>query len=96
MFKNKLKDAIPENFTIIFSYGGRQDDMIDPAVDRHSVVFETLGQLQDNGYADAAEYDTVALEDNPKIGLIYHGNKSFENTEWVGQWEAVINASIKS
>lgn len=75
-------DKLPNNFTLIYSYGGRQDAMIDPLKDRHSIVFESLSQLNNNGYADASKFDTVALEENPRIGLVYHGTKKFANTEW--------------
>lgn len=94
MFKNQLKYSIEvPNFTIIYSYGGRQDHLIDPNNDRHSIVFETIGQLKAHGYADASEYDTVAYDTNPKIGLVYHGTKNFANTEWAPVLAQMLQAA---
>lgn len=73
-FKNK---QLPNNFTVIFSYGGKLDHLIDRQTDRHSAVFSTLEQLLDSGYADAHKDDSIAFtSNNNKIGLVYHGSKS--------------------
>mgnify|MGYP000497495653 CR=1 FL=1 len=85
MFKNlKTKHGynLPENFKLIFSFGGKQDDKIDKSVDRHSAVFETLDALKAAGYVDASSDDIKALGDNNRIGLVYHGAKSYRNTAW--------------
>lgn len=73
---------LPKNFTVIFSFGGTQDKLIDVTKDRHSLVFESLEDLIRAGYSDASNQDDVALGVNPKIGLIYHGTKNIENTNW--------------
>jgi hypothetical protein len=82
MFKNMKYSEKPSNLTIIYSFGGTEDKKIDVNKDRHSRVFETLEQLQAAGYADASKDDSVALGVNPKIGLVYHGNKNYSNTNW--------------
>lgn len=76
------KFILPDNLCIIYSLGGKQDHLIDQTKDRHSRVFETLDQLQALGYVDTSKDDTLALGINPKIGLVYHGNKSYSNTLW--------------
>jgi hypothetical protein len=73
---------LPKNFTVIYSFGGTQDRLIDVKRDRHSLVFETHEDLIRAGYADASNQDDIALEDNPRIGLVYHGTKNIENTNW--------------
>lgn len=73
---------LPKNLIIIFSLGGKQDHLIDRQKDRHSRVFESLEQLQSAGYIDTSHDDTNALKDNPKVGLVYHGNKGFNKTNW--------------
>jgi hypothetical protein len=73
---------LPSNFTLIYSLGGRQDSLIDQANDRHSRVFETIEELTAAGYVDTSKDDLKALGSNPKIGLVYHGNKNFEKTSW--------------
>jgi len=72
---------IPSNFIVIYSYGGTEDKLIDRNVDRHSWVFSSLEALQAAGYADASKDDAQALGDNPRIGLVYHGVKSYTNTD---------------
>jgi hypothetical protein len=81
MIKRRQKD-LPKNLTIIFSFGGTEDRLIDVDKDRHSLVFESVEQLQACGYADASNQDDIALGENPKIGLVYHGTKKLENTNW--------------
>lgn len=77
-----LKDKqLPNNFTTIFSYGGKFDSFIDREKDRHSSVFQDLESLVSKGYSDASKDDSVAFtSDSNKIGLIYHGYKSKEWT----------------
>ena len=73
---------LPNNFTIIFSLGGKQDNLINQSADRHSRVFESLEQLQAAGYIDTSHDDTLAIGENGKIGLVYHGAKNYKNTAW--------------
>jgi hypothetical protein len=81
LFKRRLKD-IPSNFKVIFSFGGTEDKLIDVKRDRHSLVFTSLKELKSRGYANASEQDDIALGTNPRIGLVYHGTKNIENTNW--------------
>lgn len=84
VFKQYHQDGlIPSNFTVIYSYGGTEDKLIDRNTDRHSWVFSSLKALKAAGYAAANVDDSVALKANPKIGLVYHGTKNIENTNWV-------------
>lgn len=73
---------LPDNLVIIFSLGGKQDFLIDQSIDRHSKVFDSIESLRHAGYTDASHDDTLALGENNKIGLIYHGNKNFNKTTW--------------
>ena len=83
LFKDlTARKELPANLTLIYSYGGTEDKLIDPKVDRHSAVFSSEEELLAAGYADSSEDDAVALGTNPKIGLIYHGTKNIENTDW--------------
>lgn len=68
----------PDNFTLIYSYGGKQDAYITES-DRHSKVFES--NVPDN-YIDASDDDMLALTKNVNVALVYHGAKSFKNTLW--------------
>lgn len=73
---------LPSNFTLIYSLGGREDNLIDWNTDRHSRVFETSQELIDAGYVDASKSDLQAIGNNKRIGLTYHGNKNYSNTSW--------------
>jgi hypothetical protein len=73
----------PNNFIIIFSFGGLQDNLIDITRDRHSLVFPSLYAAKKAGYANASENDAVAFQSkNHKIGLVFHHAKNIENTNW--------------
>lgn len=74
MVKN-YADKIPSNLKIIFSYGGKQDFLIDRSKDRHSMVFRNETDLLNAGYIDASHDDTLATTPNKKVGLVYHGTK---------------------
>jgi len=65
---------LPSNFKLVYSEGGKLDHLI-KATDRHSRVFPDLNTLKAAGYADTSKDDSVALGDNHRIGLIYHGSK---------------------
>lgn len=60
---------LPPNFTVIYSFGGKLDHLIDVKKDRHAIVYdETLP----DGYSYANDNDHVALARNKKIGLKKH------------------------
>lgn len=63
---------LPDNFTLIKSEGGKRDDLIDAAHDRHARIFKTEAELIAAGYANASENDLIATGSNPKIGLLSH------------------------
>lgn len=65
---------VPVNLTIIFSYGGKQDRLINPKLDRHARVFNSIEELDRAGYTDCTKNDLLALE-TLKVGLVYHGVK---------------------
>jgi len=79
-FENR--GLMPVNFNYIYSYGGKQDNLIKAENERHSRVFESLEQLIEQGYIDASKDDNLALTDNHKVGLVYHGTKNYDNTTW--------------
>lgn len=65
---------IPDNYHIIFSYGGMQDDLITDE-DRAAKVF-AVAEDADECWANAAHNDMVAY-DNLRICLPYHGQRRF-------------------
>lgn len=70
----QLTWAFPSNFIVIYSYGGKQDHLIDPETDRHSDVFTDYDQMIALGYNDIGEDDKqAAIHPNHKVGL-YRNN----------------------
>lgn len=68
-----VRERWPENFTVIFSFGGRQDGLIDTARDRHARIFDTEEQLNRAGYVNGSDTDMVAAAGIVKrIGLVRH------------------------
>ena len=80
--KYEASKSLPKNFTVIYSFGGVEDALINTSVDRHAMVFETTKELKAAHYADASNQDDVALEYSIRIGLVYHGTKNYSNTTW--------------
>lgn len=79
----KSQNEIPSNFRLIYSQGGLEDSHIDTTKDFHSRVFQSETELLSLGYSDASSDDLVAaLGPNRRIGLIYHGQKKYDNTGW--------------
>ena len=71
MFKSII---LPENFIVIYSFGGKQDNLIDKNKDRHSDVFSNYEEMILAGYNDIAEDDKqAAINENFKVGL-YRNN----------------------
>lgn len=66
-------EYLPDNWTVCFSYGGKEDHLINPEIHRHSYVFPSLEHLQSCGYVDASTNDLELMnKDNHRIGLVYH------------------------
>jgi hypothetical protein len=76
LIKSKIaKGEMPSNFTVVFSFGGKEDHLIDTNVDRHAKVFPNRASLRAAGYSDGTNTDRLAC--NPKfkkIALVVHGN----------------------
>tara|TARA_R110000850_G_scaffold27004_3_gene76720 strand:+ start:536 stop:1141 length:606 start_codon:yes stop_codon:yes gene_type:complete len=63
---------IPKNLKIIFSEGSKTDDLINARLDRHARIFKTSEALLQAGYIDASSNDLNAIQENKKVGLVYH------------------------
>jgi hypothetical protein len=66
---------LPENFDLIFSLGSTKDELIDQEKERHSKIFYSEEEMEEQGYTDSSYLDIVAtkwITKNHKIGLIIH------------------------
>jgi hypothetical protein len=90
LFKEDLSGEIPTNFILIYSFGGKQDNLIDRDNDRHSDVFPDYDEMIRQGYNDIGEDDKqAAVNPNKNVGLFRNniphfikkqGNRKF--SEW--------------
>jgi len=70
-----LLAELPDNFDIIFSEGSKVDHLIDYDQHRHARIFDSLEDLELNGYVNAMDSDLEATKwfnPSPKVGLIKH------------------------
>lgn len=82
LFKQRLVLEIPTNFTPIYSFGGRQDHLIDVAQDRHSDVFPTIELLRAAGYEQVCADDRkAATSPNNRIGLVTNAQKHLQKKQ---------------
>jgi len=78
MFKDTLADKIPDNFILIYSFGGKQDHMIEKETDRHADVFTDYDRMISEGYVDIEPDDKMAaLHKNHRIGIYRNNIKHF-------------------
>jgi len=76
LFK-KYKPFLPSNFIVIYSLGGRHDNLIDFEKDRHARVFENIEDMPKE-YINASDNDLNATTSNINVGLVYHGVKKMK------------------
>jgi len=77
----KHKSNKPTNLTVIYSMGGTEDHLINTLQHKHSKVFPTVEDLEAAGYKYVNDDDLLIFKTN-KVGLVYHGQKKYENTQW--------------
>lgn len=69
------EQILPENFDLIYSYGSKNDHLINDNSERHAKIFDNLEQLENSGYLNASKLDLLATKwfnKNNKVGLILH------------------------
>jgi len=69
------RTKLPKNFDVIFSDSGKQTNMINKTIDRHTRIFKRSDDLQRAGYINASKIDLYATKwfnKTNKVGLIYH------------------------
>lgn len=65
------------NMTVRYSYGGVEDDKIDPNKP-HCKVFETKKELEDAGYTECEKDDRLAADRKvKKLGIVKHGTRHY-------------------
>lgn len=78
--KFRREGLIPANLSLIYSFGGIHDHLIQDS-DRHSKVFSSYEEMTAAGYHDTTETDDNAADPTKvRIGLVYHGKGKFKGT----------------
>jgi hypothetical protein len=66
------------NMTLRYSYGGKDDEKIDPKKP-HCKVFETEKELKDAGYTECLDDDRLAADKKVvKLGIVKHGTRRYQ------------------
>lgn len=69
----KALPGLPENMTVIYSWGGRYDHLIEDT-DRQADVFPSLAALEAAGFTDQADSDLLAIHGPPKVGIVVNNH----------------------
>ncbi len=68
-FRRLVEPDCPGNFLYVYSYGGREDHLINPDRDRVADVFPDLASLEQAGFHDQAESDVLAVVGPRLVGI---------------------------
>ena len=75
------RTKLPDNFKVIYSFGGKEDSLIDIEKDAHSFVFPDKKSLIKAGYDNATDNDLVATK-SKRVGLVYLEHGAWEGSGW--------------
>lgn len=68
-FRRLVEPRPPKNFKWVYSLGGREDALINKAIDRHADVFPDEQAIADAGYASQSASDLLAVDGPPRVGI---------------------------
>jgi len=60
---------VPDNLSIVFSLGGKEDHLIDLGAERHADVFTDVDALIEAGYHDQSEDDRLSVVGPQRVGI---------------------------
>ena len=78
----KAARPLPANLLICYSFGGKQDHLIDRDTDQHSDVFPTLEALEAAGYVDQEEHDLLCVvAPTTRVGIVANNIPHFRKKQ---------------
>lgn len=94
-FKTVVEPDPPENFLWVYSYGGTQDALLDPAVDRVADVFPDKDAIHEAGWSSQEASDLLAVLGPHLVGVpannIPHFLKKLAGRRF-SEWQAEVDA----
>ncbi|MCI2420058.1 hypothetical protein MOQ72_21690 [Saccharopolyspora sp. K220] len=94
-FKTVVEPDPPENFLWVYSYGGTQDALLDPAVDRVADVFPDADAIHEAGWSSQEASDLLAVLGPHLVGIpannIPHFVKKLAGRRF-SEWQAEVDA----
>nr|WP_255520891.1 hypothetical protein [Saccharopolyspora sp. HNM0986] len=94
-FKTVVEPDPPENFLWVYSYGGTQDALLDPAVDRVADVFPDEDAIAEAGWSSQEASDLLAVLGPHLVGVpannIPHFLKKLAGRRF-SEWQAEVDA----
>ena len=68
--------TLPDNFDVVFSDSGKQKDLINTNIDRHTKIFYSKDELLNSLYTNVSKIDLYATKwfsgNNHRVGLLIH------------------------
>lgn len=68
-FRRLVEGQAPANFRWVYSYGGREDHLLDPDVDRVADVFPDEDAIAAAGFSSQEGSDLLAVLGPPRVGI---------------------------
>ncbi|MEV4648346.1 hypothetical protein [Saccharopolyspora sp. NPDC049357] len=99
LFRTLVAPDPPENFLWTYSYGGTQDALLDPAVDRVADVFPDEDSITEAGWSSQEASDLLAVLGPHLVGVpannIPHFLKKLAGRRF-SEWQAAVDAQRRT
>ncbi|MYW96239.1 hypothetical protein G3I59_37930 [Amycolatopsis rubida] len=95
-FRTLVEPDPPRNFWWVYSYGGRQDDQLDPSADRVADVFPDTDAIAEAGWHSQDESDLLAVLGPTPVGIPANNIARYKALQagrrW-SRWQTAVNAA---
>jgi hypothetical protein len=94
-FRRLVEPAPPSNFRWVYSYGGREDHLLDPAVDRVADVYADEAAIRADGWHSQDSSDLLAVLGPAPVGIPANNIPQYRKRmagRTFRQWQAEVDA----
>lgn len=98
-FRRLVEPSPPPNFFWVYSYGGTQDELLDPGTDRIADVFATEAAIAEAGWSSQEASDLLAVLGPRLVGIAANRIPHFVrrmNGRRFSQWQAERTAANRT